>query len=243
MESMKLRARNKSIRGRREGITSIFEIVSSKLLGDVVKAHIFSRSKQCDLLVRWGTVEQGMFEKKSLDPDTKGDLRSATVEQRASLWLNELEISSAICKSCYKATLVSMSTAVASLPQTIAMLQQLYKNNQAKTPSITKQNLSLKTVEHEDIKELEICTVHEEQGSYRPPVDCKNSKMLTSPNGHERHNRSTGLQFDLLDGMTDFGYPQYMEARILNEFIKSGAYRMYTEISYDCYKFSPGGEK
>ncbi|CAN6930426.1 unnamed protein product [Brassica oleracea var. botrytis] len=33
-------------------------------------------------------------------------------------------------------------------------------------------------------------------------------------------------EYALLDEMTDFGYPQYMEARILNEFIKTDAYRM-----------------
>ncbi|KAF3485383.1 hypothetical protein F2Q69_00052082 [Brassica cretica] len=32
--------------------------------------------------------------------------------------------------------------------------------------------------------------------------------------------------YALLDEMTDFGYPQYMEARILNEFIKTDVYRM-----------------
>lgn len=41
---------------------------------------------QFDLLVRLGTVEQGMFEEKSLvDPDMKGELRSTDLEQRASL--------------------------------------------------------------------------------------------------------------------------------------------------------------
>uniref|UniRef100_A0A0D3CU96 Uncharacterized protein n=1 Tax=Brassica oleracea var. oleracea TaxID=109376 RepID=A0A0D3CU96_BRAOL len=34
------------------------------------------------------------------------------------------------------------------------------------------------------------------------------------------------VQYALLDEMTDFGYPQYMEARILKEFIKTDAYRM-----------------
>ncbi|WZZ67886.1 hypothetical protein YC2023_079256 [Brassica napus] len=34
------------------------------------------------------------------------------------------------------------------------------------------------------------------------------------------------VMYALLDEMTDFGYPQYMEARILNEFIKTDAYRM-----------------
>ncbi|XP_013594301.1 PREDICTED: AP-1 complex subunit mu-2-like [Brassica oleracea var. oleracea] len=33
-------------------------------------------------------------------------------------------------------------------------------------------------------------------------------------------------EYALLDEMTDFGYPQYMEARILNEFIKTDVYRM-----------------
>lgn len=34
------------------------------------------------------------------------------------------------------------------------------------------------------------------------------------------------LQYELLDEMMDFGYPQYTEARILSEFIKTDAYRM-----------------
>ncbi|KAK3028197.1 hypothetical protein RJ639_039480 [Escallonia herrerae] len=34
------------------------------------------------------------------------------------------------------------------------------------------------------------------------------------------------LQYELLDEMMDFGYPQYTEAKILSEFIKTDAYRM-----------------
>lgn len=33
-------------------------------------------------------------------------------------------------------------------------------------------------------------------------------------------------QYELLDEMMDFGYPQYTEANILSEFIKTDAYRM-----------------
>ena len=33
-------------------------------------------------------------------------------------------------------------------------------------------------------------------------------------------------QYELLDEMMDFGYPQYTEALILSEFIKTDAYRM-----------------
>ena len=33
-------------------------------------------------------------------------------------------------------------------------------------------------------------------------------------------------QYELLDEMMDFGYPQYTEATILSEFIKTDAYRM-----------------
>ena len=33
-------------------------------------------------------------------------------------------------------------------------------------------------------------------------------------------------QYELLDEMMDFGYPQFTEARILSEFIKTDAYRM-----------------
>lgn len=33
-------------------------------------------------------------------------------------------------------------------------------------------------------------------------------------------------QYELLDEMMDFGYPQYTEAKILSEFIKTDAYRM-----------------
>ena len=35
-------------------------------------------------------------------------------------------------------------------------------------------------------------------------------------------------QYELLDEMMDFGYPQYTEAKILSEFIKTNAYRMET---------------
>jgi AP-1 complex subunit mu len=35
-----------------------------------------------------------------------------------------------------------------------------------------------------------------------------------------------GLQYELLDEIMDFGYPQYTEAKILSEFIKTDAYRM-----------------
>jgi AP-1 complex subunit mu len=34
------------------------------------------------------------------------------------------------------------------------------------------------------------------------------------------------LQYELLDEMMDLGYPQYTEAKILSEFIKTDAYRM-----------------
>jgi AP-1 complex subunit mu len=34
------------------------------------------------------------------------------------------------------------------------------------------------------------------------------------------------VQYELLDEMMDFGYPQYTEATILSEFIKTDAYRM-----------------
>lgn len=37
---------------------------------------------------------------------------------------------------------------------------------------------------------------------------------------------SSSLQYELLDEMMDFGYPQYTEAKILSEFIKTDAYRM-----------------
>lgn len=33
-------------------------------------------------------------------------------------------------------------------------------------------------------------------------------------------------QYELLDEIMDFGYPQYTEAKILSEFIKTDAYRM-----------------
>ena len=34
------------------------------------------------------------------------------------------------------------------------------------------------------------------------------------------------VQYELLDEMMDFGYPQYTEAKILSEFIKTDAYKM-----------------
>ena len=34
------------------------------------------------------------------------------------------------------------------------------------------------------------------------------------------------MQYELLDEIMDFGYPQYTEAKILSEFIKTDAYRM-----------------
>lgn len=34
------------------------------------------------------------------------------------------------------------------------------------------------------------------------------------------------LQYELLDEIMDFGYPQFTEAKILSEFIKTDAYRM-----------------
>ncbi|XP_028054574.1 AP-1 complex subunit mu-2-like [Camellia sinensis] len=39
-----------------------------------------------------------------------------------------------------------------------------------------------------------------------------------------RHNFV--VVYELLDEMMDFGYPQYTEAKILSEFIKTDAYRM-----------------
>ena len=43
-----------------------------------------AEAKQFDRLVRRGTLEQGMFEEKSLDPDMKGDLGSTNLEQTDS---------------------------------------------------------------------------------------------------------------------------------------------------------------
>jgi AP-1 complex subunit mu len=36
--------------------------------------------------------------------------------------------------------------------------------------------------------------------------------------------------YELLDEMMDFGYPQYTEAKILSEFIKTDAYRMEVAV-------------
>lgn len=43
---------------------------------------------------------------------------------------------------------------------------------------------------------------------------------------HSQNLALSLLQYELLDEMMDFGYPQYTEARILSEFIKTDAYRM-----------------
>lgn len=56
-------------------------------LGIWSKLISLEEAKQCDLLVRLGTVEQGMFDEKSLDPDMNGDLGSTDLEQTAS-WLS-----------------------------------------------------------------------------------------------------------------------------------------------------------
>lgn len=45
-------------------------------------------------------------------------------------------------------------------------------------------------------------------------------------NHDERLNNIYGFQYELLDEIMDFGYPQYTEAKILSEFIKTDAYRM-----------------
>ena len=34
------------------------------------------------------------------------------------------------------------------------------------------------------------------------------------------------MKYELLDEMMDFGYPQFTEAKILSEFIKTDAYKM-----------------
>lgn len=39
-------------------------------------------------------------------------------------------------------------------------------------------------------------------------------------------NVASICQYELLDEIMDFGYPQYTEAKILSEFIKTDAYRM-----------------
>lgn len=41
-----------------------------------------------------------------------------------------------------------------------------------------------------------------------------------------RKKMCINLQYELLDEIMDFGYPQYTEAKILSEFIKTDAYRM-----------------
>jgi len=56
-------------------------------LGIWSKLISLAEAKQCDLLVRLGTVEQGMFDEKSLDPDMNGDLGNTNLEQTAS-WLS-----------------------------------------------------------------------------------------------------------------------------------------------------------
>lgn len=84
---------NKSIRRRkdideREGKKPpSLRLSPRNCLGIWSKLISLAEAKQRDLLVRLGTVEQGMFEEKSLDPDMNGDLGSTNLEHTAS-WLS-----------------------------------------------------------------------------------------------------------------------------------------------------------
>ncbi|KAH0875056.1 hypothetical protein HID58_072418 [Brassica napus] len=62
-------------------------------------------------------------------------------------------------------------------------------------------------------------------GSLTYTHNCNTGSLLKRTHNYLAF-RSLNIIYALLDEMTDFGYPQYMEARILNEFIKTDAYRM-----------------
>uniref|UniRef100_A0A0D3D2F8 Uncharacterized protein n=1 Tax=Brassica oleracea var. oleracea TaxID=109376 RepID=A0A0D3D2F8_BRAOL len=70
-----------------------------------------------------------------------------------------------------------------------------------------------------------VVVIYSQMGSLTSTHNCNTGSLL-----RRTHNclafRSLNIIYALLDEMTDFGYPQYMEARILNEFIKTDVYRM-----------------
>ncbi|KAL0643291.1 hypothetical protein Bca4012_041581 [Brassica carinata] len=69
---------------------------------------------------------------------------------------------------------------------------------------------------------LKLLVIYSQMGSLTSTHNCNTGSLLRGriPKVH------FVVLYALLDEMTDFGYPQYMEARILKEFIKTDAYRM-----------------
>ncbi|CAN6869080.1 unnamed protein product [Brassica oleracea] len=70
-----------------------------------------------------------------------------------------------------------------------------------------------------------VVVIYSQMGSLTSTHNCNTGSLLRRTHNYLAF-RSLNIIYALLDEMTDFGYPQYMEARILNEFIKTDAYRM-----------------
>ncbi|CAN6854997.1 unnamed protein product [Brassica oleracea var. botrytis] len=70
-----------------------------------------------------------------------------------------------------------------------------------------------------------VVVIYSQMGSLTSTHNCNTGSLLRRTHNYLAF-RSLNIIYALLDEMTDFGYPQYMEARILKEFIKTDAYRM-----------------
>ncbi|KAG2267047.1 hypothetical protein Bca52824_074126 [Brassica carinata] len=70
-----------------------------------------------------------------------------------------------------------------------------------------------------------VVVIYSQMGSLTSTHNCNTGSLLRRTHNYLAF-RSLNIIYALLDEMTDFGYPQYMEARILNEFIKTDVYRM-----------------
>ncbi|KAG2278111.1 hypothetical protein Bca52824_060666 [Brassica carinata] len=72
---------------------------------------------------------------------------------------------------------------------------------------------------------LKLLVIYSQMGSLTSTHNCNTGSLLRCTHNYLAF-RSLNIIYALLDEMTDFGYPQDMEARILKEFIKTDAYRM-----------------
>ncbi|CAF2217661.1 unnamed protein product, partial [Brassica napus] len=79
-----------------------------------------------------------------------------------------------------------------------------------------------------------VVVIYSQMGSLTSTHNCNTGSLLRHTHNYLAF-KSLNIIYALLDEMTDFGYPQYMEARILNG--------SYTKTSYGCHKFSLEGEK